>query len=212
MATYAFRNAAGDIERLSPFGKPPPAHTLTPAAEEAREAMRRHGARKIVEREAGLLVTDHGRPHVEPYTPTKIVRTWRTTKKGKKKLESETIVPADVRPAAAIALEKKAAAAGWKTNLFTTPGDVRTVVEGRRDRQGFRAVWLRGRAESGTWHEPWRYAMIHDTRPVGVAKITRTALAGKRGAGMGENRRAIGASPGGSAVGVSESSTRVSTT
>lgn len=212
MATYAFRNAAGDIEWMSKLAMPAPAHALTPAAEEAREAMRRHGARQRIAREAALLVTDHGNPHVEPYTPTKIVRTWRTTKKGKKKLESETIVPADVRPAAALALEKKAAAAGWETKIFTTPGDVRTVVEGRRDRQGFRAVWLRGRAESGTWHEPWRYAMIHDTRPVGIAKLTRTALAGKRGAGMGEHRLAIVASPWGIAVGVSEISKRVSTT
>ena len=213
MATYTFRNAAGDIERLCLFGKPPPPHTLTPAAEEARESMRRHGARRIVEREAGLLVTDHGNPHVEPYAPTKIVRTWRTTKKGKKKLESETIVPADVRPAAAIALEKKAAAAGWKTNLFTTPGDVRTVVEGVRGTVAFRAVWLRGRAESGTWHErEWRYELVRDERPVGVAKITRTALAGKRGAGLGTTHLAIVASPWGIAVGVSEISKRVSTT
>lgn len=211
-ATYAFRGPSGDVERMSPFGKPPPPHTMTPEAEEARLAMRRLGEQRRLAAIGSSLVTERGQ-HVEPYAPTRIVRTWRTTKSGKKKLESEELVPADVRPAAAIALEKRAAAAGWKTNLFTTPGDVRTVVEGVRGAVAFRAVWLRGRAESGTWHErAWRYELVEDRRPVGVSKLTRVALAGKRGAGMGTTCLAIVASPWGIAVGVSEISKRVSAT
>lgn len=190
---------------MSPFGIPTPAHALTPAAEDARAAVRRHGALSVANRAGALIVTEHGQ-HVEPYTVTE----WRTTKKGKKKRAGTIPGP---RPSAASVLERKAIAAGWTVNVFETPGRVRTVVEGIRGELAFRAVWHRGKAESGTWHERrWRYAMVNDPRPVGVAKITLTALAGKRAAGVDSTHLAIVASPWGLPVGVSEISKRVSAT
>lgn len=190
---------------MSPFGKPTPYHALTPAAKEGRESIRRYAHKRKLEREGALLVTDHGSPHVEPY----VVAEWRVTKKGKKKATGR-MIPGP-RPAAATALAKKAELAGWKVNVFESHERVRTVVEGIRGDVAFRATWLRGRAESGTWHErDWRYAMIEDRRPVGVSKLTRVALAGKRPAGVGTTRLAIVAGPWGIAVGVSEISKRVS--
>lgn len=166
--------------------------------------MRRHGAAARANRAGALIVTEHGQ-HVEPY----VVPAYRVTKKGKKKPTGEMIP--DPRPAAATRLEKQAAAAGWATNIFETPGNVRTVVEGVKGTTAFRAVWHRGRAESGTWHErDWRYELVNDPRPVGVSSTTRVALAGKRPAGVTSQRLAVVASPWGIAVGVSEISKRVS--
>lgn len=176
-ATYAFRaGIGGDIERMSSFGIPTPMHAQTPAAEAAREAMRESGRRNRRARLAAELVTDHGNPRIEPYPHP--------------------------RPDAATRLVKLAASKGWTTNVFETPGNVRTVVEGIRGSVAFRATWHRGRAESATWHEQTtRYALIDDARPVGVSKLTRVALAKHRGAGLGTTHLAIVASPVGISIG-----------
>lgn len=204
-ATYAFRaGIGGDIERMSPLGIPTPAHALTPAAEDARQSVRRFAHRRALERSAATIVTDHGHAPVEPYT----VAEWRTTKSGKKKPTGERLP--GPRPDAASRLLAKAQAAGWRAHAFETPGNVRTVVEGVRGREAFRAVWHRGRAESATWHEPrHRYALVEDTRPVGVSKLTRVALAGKRPAGVGTTRLAIVASPDGIPLSQAELTKRV---
>lgn len=184
-ATYTFRDAGGDVVRSSPFGKPTPAHALTPAAEQAREAVRRFAYDRNLRREIAELVTDHGAPHVEPY--------------------------AGARPAAATSLAARAERAGFRVNVFETTGRVRTVVEGFKDPHAFRVSWHRGRAESGSWHgRHWRYGMREDSRPVGVAATSKTGLAGKRAAGVGAIHLTILASPLGVPCGVAEISKRVS--
>lgn len=182
MSTYAFRSPSGDIERMSPLGKPPAPHTLTAAAEAARVAVRLFAHARGIDRVVAGLVTDHGAPHVEPYDGP--------------------------RPTAATRLEKLAAERGFRTNVFETAE--RTVVEGFKDPHAFRASWLRGRAESATWHErTWRYAMVSDARPIGVSARDRVALAGKRAAGVGAQHLSIVASPVGIPVGITEVTKRV---
>lgn len=186
MVSYAFRaGVGGDIERSSPLAKPLPYHSLTPAAEQAREAVRHFAHDRGIRRAVASLVTDHGNPP----KPARY--------KGP-------------RPANAEKLAAAARARGFKVNVFETR--VRTVVEGFKDPHAFRCTWLRGSAESGTWHErQWRYALVNDPRPVGVDKVAKVGLKGKRGAGLESTHLAIVASPVGVVVGVSEVSKRVST-
>lgn len=207
MVSYAFRaGVGGDIERSSPLAKPLPYHSLTPAAEQAREAVRRFAHDRAIRRAVASLVTDHGAPAVVPY----LVPEMRTTKKGKRK-PTGALIPAP-RPGAAELMAKRARARGFTVNVFETPGRVRTVVEGFKDPHAFRCTWLRGSAESGTWHErQWRYALVNDARPVGVDKTARVGLKGKRGAGLDSTHLAIVASPVGVSVGVTEVAKRVST-
>jgi hypothetical protein len=90
----------------------------------------------------------------------------------------------------------------------------RVVVAGFRaagDRHGFRAEWLRGRANGATWHEPrYRYAMIDDPRPVGVSKRDRVALANRRAAGVAHLHMRIVASPVGVKISFAELTERIS--
>lgn len=171
MTTYAFRDARGDVILLVPeFAKPIPVHAQTPEALAAVEAHRRQGIERRLQKDAATIVTDHGTPPVRPYPGGVVTRNAR-------------------------ALAARAKAAGFDVKVLEFPDSCR--VEGlHRDRRvGFTATWTRGRAGGASWHEPWRYGIVEDRRPVGVNAKTRTALAGKRGAGMGTTRLAILASP-----------------
>lgn len=164
MATYS---EAMDLK----LAVPTPVRAQTDAAEQAREAMRRDGWRRRIEREAARLVVDHGRPRVEPW-------------------------PGEVVTRNALALIKTADAKGWRTNLIEQRD--RCTVEGIRGRDGFRATWVRGRAFSGSWHEPTRYALIEDTRPEPRQNAkTKTSLANRRPVGVSRVHLSILASPGG---------------
>lgn len=167
------------------LGKPAPAHTLTPEAEEAREMVRRHGRAKRLNDELARIVTDHGNPHITPYDG-----------------------PA---PAAAKRLLGKAEALGMTAHLFTSrAGHVVEAIDPKRG-VAFRAVWTRGKADGGTWHERAdRYEWHEDARPVGVNATTRTALADKRPAGMSSTRLKLVASRAGMPCNITEIEKRVS--
>ena len=184
MTSYAFRDARGDLVLSAPeFAKPRPAHTLTPSALEAVEAMRRLGHERRLDAVVRSLVTDHGRPHVAPYTGGV--------------------------PAAAKRVEKAASAAGFETQLLTFAEGCRVEGIDRAARVGFTATFIRGRAKSATWNTPWRYGIVPDDRPVGVNSLTRTGLAGKRPAGVGATRLAILGSPWGIALTHTELAKRI---
>lgn len=183
MATYAFREGVGGDVVLadSRFVKPIPVHAQRPGALEAVEAVRRAAVEKRFAVELDKIVTDHGRPRREPYV---------------------------AQPPAALRLAKLAEAHGFRVNLVV--GVDRLTVEGIRDAEAFRMTYVRGKAERGSWHERTaRYAMIRDTRPIGVNKLTRTGLAGKRAAGVGEYRLSIVASPTGVPCSVTEIERRI---
>lgn len=171
MATYAFRDAGGDVILSAPeFAMPTPVHAQQASALEAVEAMKRLGIERRLQAEADRIVTDHGTPPVRPYEGDVVTRNAR-------------------------ALVALAEAHGFETKLLRFPAACR--VEGYHAARalGFRATWTRGRADGATWNTPWRYGIVEDRRPVGVNAKTRTALAGKRGAGMGTTRLAILGSP-----------------
>lgn len=162
---------------------PTPVHAQTEAAELAREAVRRDGWRRRLEREAGALAIDHGRPRVEPW-------------------------PGEVVPRNARALLKTAEAKGWRTNLIEQPD--RCTIEGVRGFEGFRATWIRGRASSASWHEPGRYAVLEDVRPAPrVNEKTRTSIANRRPVGTSRVRLTMLASPGGMTISITELVKRV---
>lgn len=167
------------------LGMPTPVHAQTEAAELAREAVRRDGWRRRFEREAAELAVDHGNPRVEPW-------------------------PGEVVPRNARALMRTAEANGWEVNLVE--GADRCSVEGIRGGEGFRAVWVRGRAHSGTWHESrTRYALVEDTRPEPRQNAkTKTSLANRRPVGVSRVHLTILGSPRGIPIGVTALIARVS--
>lgn len=171
MTTYAFRDARGDVILLAPeFAKPYPVHAQQESSIAAVEAMRRYGIERRLQKDAATIVTDHGRPPVRPY-------------------------PGDVVTRNARALAERAKAADFDVKVLEFPDSCRVEGLHRGRRVGFTATWTRGRAGGASWHEPWRYGIVEDRRPIGVNAKTRTALAGKRAAGIGTTRLAILASP-----------------
>lgn len=112
--------------------------------------------------------------------------------------------------ASARTLERLATASGMTTRMHI--GLEGCALEGRvvGQRLGFRASWRRGKADGALWFEPeLRTAMVADTRPVVVAKLTHTALAGKRAAGVDERHLAILGGPYGVVVPMAELTKRV---
>lgn len=202
MASYAYGGSAGAPDTLDEtgatehhypqpgaigleFAKPRPAHTLTPEAEEARQGAIAYGREQLLNDAVARIVTDHGTPHVEPYHgPT---------------------------PAAAKRLEAKAAAAGMTTTITTTiTGCVVEAIDRERG-VAFRAWYVRGKADGGTWHEREdRWILTRDERAVKVNALTRTGLAGYRTAGMSETRLKLVASRAGLPVNVTEIERRLS--
>jgi hypothetical protein len=186
MSTYAFRDASGDLVASFPeFARPIPAHAQTEAALAAVESARAHGRAARLDRVVAGLVLEHGNPApVEPYD-------------------------GDVVTASARAMVKLAESRGFEIRVVELAD--RCVVSGFRPDCGFSAEWLRGRASSGTWHEPRRrYAIIDDPRPEPVAsKLTRLSLAGKRPVGVPKRHLTIVASPTGVKVGVAGITERI---
>lgn len=165
---------------------PPPGVVLAPplwsiSAEANAEHMRRVRHRKAAERAIADLVTAHPVPWFgEPVT------------------------------AASRTLDRLAVSKGMTTRLSV--GFESCMLEGRvgEQRLGFRAVWRRGKADFAMWHEPEAvWMMVHDPRPVGVSKLARVALAGKRGAGLNEHHLKQVAGPNGVLVSFAELSARV---
>lgn len=171
MTTYAFRDARGDVYLLAPeFAKPTPVHAQQASSLAAVEAHRRQGVELRLQKDAATIVTDHGRPALVPYDGDVVTRNAR-------------------------ALIRQAESAGFEVKLLEFPDACRVEGMHRGRRVGFTVTWTRGRAAGASWHAPWKYGIIQDDRPIGVNAKTRTALAGKRGAGMGTTRLTILASP-----------------
>ena len=151
------------------FLRPPPYHTLTPGALEAVEVMKRLGVARRLDREMDRIVIKHGNPKRVPYDGDPVTRNAR-------------------------ALLRRAEAAGFTARLHDL-GDA-CMVEGYRlapEKVGFRAWWTRGSADGASWHEPWRYEMQRDDRPIGIDQKARTGKVGYRGAGLGtEHLRIVG--------------------
>lgn len=183
MPSYAFRDASGDLVLSAPeFEKPIPVHAQQASAVAAVEAMKAQAARERAERDD--IVADHGHPRWIPYD-------------------------GPVETASARRLRRLAEAAGFEVRQYEDAE--RCTVEGHHPerRQGFRASWLRGKADFGSWHAPYKTMTVKDERPIGINKLTRTALKGHRGAGSGDVRTIIVSSPGGIEVGVTEVERRV---
>ena len=159
---------------------PIPVHTQIAQAQRALDVAGPRRVLSVAEVVAGL-VTDHDLP-----------RYYRGP------------VPMNARKLVALA-----EAAGFETKTLAHRTGHR--VEGyHADRAlGFTATWERGRAKGATWNTPWRYGVVEDRRPVGVNKLTRTGLAGKRAAGMGTTRLAILGSPWGVPLTHSELTSRL---
>lgn len=187
MPTYAFRDERGELVLSAPeFAKPIPVHAQTPEARAAVEAMRRYGHERRLGAVVQSLVTEHGRPHVQPYTGGV--------------------------PTAAKRVEKAASAAGFET--MTREDGETTIVEGlhRGRRVGFRAYWKRGRAIGGTWHsggrDVWRLVDISD-RPIGVDARTKTTKVGCRHDENDRTRLVLVESPRGIPYNITELTERI---
>lgn len=168
MTTYAFRDERGDLVAFAPELSPPvPVHAQRASAVAAVEAHRRIAAATRLERELEAIVTDVGRP--KPYTGG---------------------IPANAKKILA-----EAEAAGFETKLLTFTDGCRVEGLHRERRVGFRATFTRGRASSASWHEPYRYTLVRDDRPVKVNALTRTGLKDYRAAGVGETHLSLLASP-----------------
>jgi hypothetical protein len=185
-ATYAFRDPSGDITSIAPdFGKPRPAHTLTPEAEAAVETMLRIGHARRAERLVSSLVTDVGNPPVTPYAGP---------------------IPTNAKRTGALAERH-----GFTVKMIRHATGVSLHAVNRKRGVGFAAHWIRGKTTGGTWHEKReRYVMIEDTRPVGVSETTRTGKAKHRAAGMGTQRLKLVASPRGIPCNITEIERRIS--
>ena len=185
MPSYTFRG--GDVAVYAPeFAKPIPVHALTPEAEAAVDAVRRHGRARRLDAEAAKIVTAHGSPHVADY--------------------------AGGVPAAAKRLQRIAEAEGFQT-LIREDGPS-TIVEGlhRGRRVGFRAYWDRGRTAGGSWHsggrDRWRLIDITD-RPIGADTRTHTTKVGHRHDETDRTRLQLAESPHGVNVAVAEIERRI---
>lgn len=148
--------------------------------------LQREWARRDAQRrpEPEVFVTDHGHPRWVPYDGA-------------------------VETASARRLRRLAEAAGFEIRGYEDAE--RCTVEGfhHERRVGFRASWLRGKADFGSWHAPYKTMTVRDERPIGINKLTRTALKDHRGAGSGDTRVIIVSSPHGLSVGVTEVERRV---
>lgn len=150
--------------------QPIPAHALTPAAEEARLAMRSYGHKRKVEHTMSRLVTKHGHVRVIPHNAPP--------------------------PAAYRRVKALAEAHGFTvTEYRSTTGH---ALQGRRGDLGFRAVWQWGRTKGASWHERTaRWTLVADDRPIKMNERDHVGLKGYRSKGMGTTRLKLLATPDG---------------
>lgn len=160
------------------LARPTPLHALRPGSLAAVERMRAAGSSHRVDRAVAALVRSHPRP--EPVSGEAVGKV----------------------PAAAAGLASLAASRGFEVRTDHV-GDL-LVVSGLQaaTRVGFKASWRNGRTIGASWHEPWRYELVRDDRPVGVNANTRTGLAGKRPAGVGRERLRLVGTPWGQGLNV----------
>lgn len=139
---------------------PTPAHALTPAALAAVETMRAYGKARTRERFVTSLVTEHGHKRPEPF--------------------DGAIVPAGAKT-----LLKRAEDAGMTAQIVEHAEGCTVEAYDLARGVAFRAHWHRGKTLGASWHEARdRYTLVHDARPAGVNKLTRTGIEGKRAPGL----------------------------
>lgn len=185
MSTYAFRDKAGDITSLAPdFARPRAAHTLTDAAAEAVEAVRRHGHARRAELVVSSLITNVGNPRVTPY---------------------DGPIPAAAKRIGALAERH-----GFTVTLHVTRGGHSLVGVDKARGRGFALHWRAGKTAGGTWHEKReRYVIAPDPRPIVMHKTDHVGLKGKRSTGMSDTRLVLVASPRGIPYNVTEIEKRI---
>lgn len=211
------------------FAMPTPVHAQTKGAHDAVAVMRAAGEARLVARVLAVgMVTDHGRPPVEPYVRAVMAEAPYTrikiTKKGKVKPLFEDVVlyetgeyeALDPVTPAARRLLADAEARGWKTNLVVLTD--RCAVEAVRGTEAFRAVWVRGSATrtaaghaGARWFDrDYRYEYIDDPRPEPqLNKLARISIAKRRPVGVSKHHLKVVASPRGIPISITELSKRV---
>lgn len=154
------------------FARPTPLHAITPAALAAVEAHRVAAARTRLDRVMAQIVTDVGRPQRIPYDGERITSGARSL----------------------LALGEEHGFASRVHELHEG-----CMVEGlhRSERVGWRAWWIAGATGGASWHEPLRFEMVDDTRPIGMDATARVGKKGHRSTGMGTRRLSQVASPAG---------------
>lgn len=155
---------------------PMPRHMISPETEAGREMIREWYAgarsRAFVEQPIARNHADH--------------RPWR----------------GQLVPAGAKRLASLAEAAGFEVRIDETMHGC--VVSGHRaePRCGFRASWTRGLTSGASWHEPLRYEMVEDRRPVEIDQRSRVGKVGFRTTGQSAYRLSLVATPTGLPLGV----------
>lgn len=152
------------------------------------------------------LSAEHNAEHI------RAVRHRRAAEEAVADLVTSHPIPwlSDPVTAASRTLERLATSKGMVTRLHVELDGC--VLEGRvgDQRLGFRAAWRRGKADSALWYEPEaRWTLAPDPRPVGVSKLTRVGLKGRRTYGLGEVHLKQLASPFGVLVSFAELTARV---
>ena len=64
-------------------------------------------------------------------------------------------------------------------------------------------------SKAATWHEPWRYELIDDTRPIAIDARSHTGKVGYRSLGMGTQRMSITGTPWGIGIGITALTARI---
>lgn len=172
MGFIEIRTLDGEVlERAIEMAPPRPRHTLTEAAADAVEAVRRAGHEARVDRQVAQLVRSVGRPRPSGLDP--------------------------VTPNARILLALAQRLPGWQSHLLVGVDWCRVEGHGVDDRGrpcGFWGQWRKRAAHAFAWCEPWRYEVVTDDRPVGTR-------AGTRAQGVPVRRLSLVASPWGQPMG-----------
>lgn len=211
MAVYMFRDERGDVLRNAhDLGMPTPVHALRESSLAAVESMRQAGLARRVDRLMAKITRDVGRP------PADEVETWLVTPQRRWRIGGKMVTVITGAPYApdpitdaARRLMALAEEVGFEVKLLSGVSWCRVEGLRREERCGFRATWTEGAADIATWHEPWRYELIEDTRTVAVDQKARVGKAGHRSPGVGVERLSIVASPWGVPIGVTALTARL---
>lgn len=163
---------------------PLPWHMISPETEAGRAMMRERHAQEASRAFVGQpIATSHGDSRPWP----------------------GELVPAGARRVAALA-----ESLGMQVRIDETLHGCVVSAHGVTPRRfGFRARWAKGRFVEASWHEPLRYEMIEDRRPVGMDARSRVGKKGFRSAGQGAHRLSLVATPAGVALGMRELEARL---
>ncbi len=161
MPTYAFRDAGGDVVLMAPeFSMPIPVHAQIAQRLRAEEQAGESDAVRRRMRTAELV-----------------------TKVDNPPMYRGALVPTNAKKLAAAA-----EAEGFEVRTLLYDDGCEIQGHHAERREGFRAGYVRGRAAYASWHTPYRYTIIRDTRPIKMNTRDRVGLKGYRSEGMSETR------------------------